>query len=539
MLRTSASINDGIVDFVLINYGKIPKELKPLVGHKISMGIDEYIEFIYINSIKTYVYDLTINGSEFTYHLLNNGWVYNNNLTKDKPKEWNKVAVNGSVYSIDLQVKDKQLRIVDVCKILPNISIDELRTQFIDTKEKEDLNVVARSVAIMLENGYFKDTISSNALSTYKTMLKDKMGISFESVFPKLSINIDDFVRKSYNGGWNFLNKKNMGYTGEGQTFDNNGLYSSVMYNQPMPIGYPVHFKGEYVTDKKYPLYIVTCEIDFLTLKENKYPMATTDNTQTLSGKDYITLGKDLTMTLTSVDLELLKECYNISGLKMVEGYKFQSSTALFKDYIDYYKEMKEDNTGAKYHTAKRFLNALYGRFGTNPRRYETNYSLENGEEVKTRTNSLMRRLVGKEKHLVTYTAVSSFTCSYGRAVTVRGANSNYKRFVYGDTDSLHVTGLETPKGIEVHKSKLGCWKLEKTFTECKFLQRKCYAEKDENGWEYTISGFPKVSKSQIKDISQFNFNEKFMVKQKKTVKGKSERVDVEFTIQSSLNRMN
>ena len=75
------------------------------------------------------------------------------------------------------------------------------------------------------------------------------------------------------------------------------------------------------------------------------------------------------------------------------------------------------------------------------------------------------------------YTAMGAFITAYAREKTIRSAQSVYDRFIYADTDSLHLTGWEIPEDIEVHPSRLGAWKNEGRFTYSKYLRPKTYME--------------------------------------------------------------
>ncbi|MFX3691185.1 hypothetical protein ACJBQV_10245, partial [Streptococcus suis] len=61
------------------------------------------------------------------------------------------------------------------------------------------------------------------------------------------------------------------------------------------------------------------------------------------------------------------------------------------------------------------------------------------------------------------YTAVGVFITSYARNITVRAAQQNFDRFIYADTDSLHLLGTELPD-IDIHPTRMGAWKQESVF---------------------------------------------------------------------------
>ena len=52
---------------------------------------------------------------------------------------------------------------------------------------------------------------------------------------------------------------------------------------------------------------------------------------------------------------------------------------------------------------------------------------------------------------------------------------ANKDRFLYCDTDSLHLLGLEPPKDIPLDDNKFGCWKVEGSFSHARHEGAKRY----------------------------------------------------------------
>lgn len=75
------------------------------------------------------------------------------------------------------------------------------------------------------------------------------------------------------------------------------------------------------------------------------------------------------------------------------------------------------------------------------------------------------------------YTAMGAFITAYAREKTIRAAQTVYDRFIYADTDSLHLIGWEIPEGLEVHPTHLGAWKNEGRYCYSKYLRAKTYIE--------------------------------------------------------------
>ena len=112
-------------------------------------------------------------------------------------------------------------------------------------------------------------TIGSNALTDFKKILSKS---KFEHLFPSLDYEIDKDLRKSYKGGFTYLNPIYKEKDIENITvLDVNSLYPSVMYEKKLPFGEPLFFNGKYEDDKVYNLYIqmITCSFK---IKKNKIP---------------------------------------------------------------------------------------------------------------------------------------------------------------------------------------------------------------------------------------------------------------------------
>lgn len=69
-----------------------------------------------------------------------------------------------------------------------------------------------------------------------------------------------------------------------------------------------------------------------------------------------------------------------------------------------------------------------------------------------------------KELRKPIYIPVGAFITAWARNITISSAQTVYDRFLYADTDSLHLMGTELPENLDIDKVKLGAWKHEATF---------------------------------------------------------------------------
>ena len=372
---------------------------------------------------------------------------------------------------------------------------------------KADLQIPAIALNNdIIKEGRDKLTASSDAMSDFQSRMKsfirkskyswnkmsdDKlMKTCFREVFPCLDeyflsdgYTYDNFIRKSYKGGWTYYKYKEERTIGDGLVFDVNSLYPSVMYECPMPYGIPYRFNGKYEDleesiKSEYPLYITHISCGF-NIKEDHLPCIQIKGNFRYGDTEYLLSSgmETVELYLTNIDFKLIQDQYDLSDITYYEGLAFKSSTNLFKDYIDYWTDIKikagKEGNKALRSLAKRMLNSLYGKFGTNPKsRVKLPYFNEEG--IVKFTNEL-----ADDRESI-YTAISSFTTAYARNKTIRSAQCNYNRFYYADTDSIHLSGLEQPQENElfqIHDSELGKWKCEMVFHKAKYVRAKTYLE--------------------------------------------------------------
>lgn len=164
------------------------------------------------------------------------------------------------------------------------------------------------------------------------------------------------------------------------------------MYDKKMPFGNPMYFDGEYQEDKVYDLYIqrLTCSFE---IKENMIPTIQIKGSSRFMDNEYLTSshGEIISLTLTSVDLQLFKEHYNIYDLDYECGWKFKSINGLFTKYIDKWINRKIEaskiKNGGQRTLAKLMLNAIYGKFALNPKMQSKHPIINEKETIQYKLN--------------------------------------------------------------------------------------------------------------------------------------------------------
>ena len=403
-----------------------------------------------------------------------------------------------------------------------------------------DCKIVAIALKRMQERGITHMTIGQSAVEDFK-----KRKPAFRNYFTKLPKEVEEDIRQAYKGGFTCLNPAYSEIdTGPGFFLDRNSMYPTMLMQKPLAVGRPVFFEGEYKPSPIFPLAIQKVSISF-TLKPGKVAFLRSKNHPKYDRASYMETseGELITFTLTSPEMELLFENYDIDDIKYHSGWKFAASSHIFDEYVEYWsheKEVaKEAGNKADYTIAKMFLNSLIGKFGGRSSGRQCRPSLdENGVVI--------YRAEGREERSSIYSPIALFATAYARVDLVRTIQKirdyGFKKYgkdcwVYSDTDSIGLTLPiedleELDKEIELDDAIMGAWKVEKVFSNARFLHSKCYMLVDYSGIPHaTVAGMPKELSERL-NFDQFKIGfttesmkddpemEKYMTLRPKYVRG-------------------
>lgn len=374
------------------------------------------------------------------------------------------------------------------------------------------------------ENEDLYDMVDTKLMKTKFHRLKNKGNVTeiksnivFEALFPKQSYFQDAWQRHSYYGGlstveYNNVKKFSKRKNKNGVVLDVNSLYPFVMSSRLLPYGEAQYRDTPYKNMNEkykelYPLYIQDITIYDLKVKKNKMSFLQVKDNMYFNGreclKNNIKDGKKVTLhlRLTNVLLNLLFECYDVKAYKLGGHMAFKGSYNLFKNYIDFWSKIKQENEGALRAFAKLMQNGLYGKFGMSGVTEVTNF--QNVDEVFTIEHT--------HEEVVSdtiYLPMATFITSWAKQYLVQAINNNYERFMYCDTDSLHLYGtLEEVKGVEIGKKIYGLWDNEMSFEDFKYIGSKRYAEKNvkTHKWEIKCCGLTDEIMKKLDDIKVFD----------------------------------
>lgn len=488
---------------------KIDKALEPIVGN----SIDTFFSKLETMGNSTvYFHNLKFDGNFILSWLYRNGFEY----AEERDEDGKKVKLlarqfstiigdEGQFYSIKVCIRRGcTIKFLDSYKKLP-FAVEKIAKDF-KTKNKKldidynlerkpgwaitedekvyienDVKIVAEAMYETLLQGHTKLTIGSDCLQEYKNLLGGNA--KFREKFPILSEAEDAFVRKSYRGGYCYLHRP--GRYKNGITVDANSHYPSSMHSDSgnmYPYGEGVYYKGGYIQDDDYPLWVGRGIFEF-EIKDNHLPCIQLKKNFRYKENEYIRESLEpVEMTITSVDWAIMNEQYNFTSVEWIDGYKYHGALGMFDVYIDKYMNIKMEAEGALRALAKLFLNNLYGKFAQ---------AKEAGHKIPLYDKDIdlvKYKVVLDDARDGVYVPVGTFCTAYARATTVRLGQLNYDRVIYFDTDSMHLMGHDDPAGVPIHDSALCHWKVESHWDDAIFLRQKTYMEhmpdgKYDNPW--------------------------------------------------------
>lgn len=443
----------------------------------------------------------------------------------------------GQWYKIVVKIsQDHYLEIRDSLKLLP-FSVKNIGASF-KTKHKKldmeytgfryagceiteeeqkyianDVLVVKEALEIMFNEGHKRITIGACCLAEFKRTVSKT---AYEEYFPNLyeypidkdvygSDSIGAYVRKSYRGGWCYLVKgKEKKIYHNGTTADVNSLYPSMMHSESgniFPVGLPKFWRGNAIPKEalEFNSYFFIRIITRFYIKPNKLPFIQVKSSLMYTGTESLETSDiydketntwhdkyidfdgtvkpaTIEMTLTCTDFKLIREHYDLCDFEILDGCYFNTVIGIFDEYIDKYKKIKLESTGALRTLAKLFLNNLYGKMASSP---DSSFKVAFVKEDK----SIGFRTVTANDKIPGYIPIGSAITSYARNFTIRAAQKNYhgknkRGFIYADTDSIHCDLLpEEITGIKVHDKDFCCWKLESCWDDGYFVRQKTYIE--------------------------------------------------------------
>lgn len=327
--------------------------------------------------------------------------------------------------------------------------------------------------------------------------------------------NAETFFRAAYHGG---INSKGIGEAEvkifkNGIVLDANSLYPYVMKKCLYPVGRPWKVKPENIKDtmnkaKQELVYFFIRVKTSFELKENGIPCVAMDKRDKdrwhhdknfmIDSRNVSPTGErgrlqEITLTLTQTDFYLFIENYDIKSFEIIDCYAFQAKN-IFKEYVDYWYNYKERHTGGKRRIAKIMLNSLSGSMA---RRVEYINGIVYFDE---RDLAFIKYGTIKSKSPKCYVHIGAAITSYARKFMIDKIRPVKDRWLYTDTDSIHLLGNDIPDFIRV-SDQLGDFKIEKTFTEIIYYKLKNYGYKENGSYHLVLAG---VERNNVEELEKY-----------------------------------
>lgn len=310
-----------------------------------------------------------------------------------------------------------------------------------------------------------------------------------------------DNINRSYFGGFTTINPKYKEVEvncENGQVYDVNSLYPHIMANVKLPYGRPLNHKprGDYVK-------LLHIMVDSFKLKEGMIPhfhnWFEEDNERDSYYSEYH--GDGILVSYWENEWEEILKDYNVS-YTIVEEVYFQAKYSLREVIYELYKNKANAKNEIEKTAHKLVLNSIYGKTAQNPDRVSKILTLDGLDNEIIRESVLLFggkyrvdvELTSSEE--LRYIPMGSYITASARTLLLQAIRENIDNFLYADTDSIFLKG--DPKGIYIHDSDLGAWKLDGTFTRFKALKPKCYIcyDKNKDKWKTGIAGLIKEKHS-------------------------------------------
>jgi len=245
----------------------------------VSHSIDEFFQeiFDYRRNVIIWFHNLRFDGSFILNWLFRNGYAWVDDKRLNSNEFTTLISEQNRWYLIRIKTPKSTIEIRDSAKLIP-MTLAEMGKAFKTEHQKLDMEytgyryagcditpeeyryivndvlVLKEALEFMLDSGNDKITIGSCAIKEYKGIIgkrdyarfmPDMKGEKLDESYD--ACDADEYIRKTYRGGFCYK-KKGIERVGEGETYDVNSLYPSVMHARSgnvNPIGKPHFWKGK------------------------------------------------------------------------------------------------------------------------------------------------------------------------------------------------------------------------------------------------------------------------------------------------------
>jgi hypothetical protein len=331
--------------------------------------------------------------------------------------------------------------------------------------------VAYQNISNLLGGEYL--TIGSASFNTmlnmnYEGKDKKEKFAKFKAVYGDNTLEIDQWLRKWYAGGlgWSSTDERAEAVI---HSYDLKSAYpSECMGDLPTSIGM-LNFTGFKEPTKSHPYAFIHMRVTGQ-VKENHVPVLPSRNIYGDSNI-YIYDNKDVYIIKEfgkKSEYDFFLENIEIDDVEYIETVLMKNAKANpLKAYMEHFFHMKETTKGVERDFAKRMLNSLTGKLGTNPVKMNIQFRLDE-------LNKLVRDSV-EESHIDVYVThviaviISRIRCKLYEVDAIIRDRVSFRMYA---TDSVkHSNEIK----IIPTSNELGMWSLEHEDTEFIFLGLKAY----------------------------------------------------------------
>lgn len=451
------------------------------------------------------------------------GWIVNKNKEL-KPKY---VEIDKTEYK-------------EIQKDLPKSEKNKKQFSDMNWLKKEENQIIKSPVKL---NGIKDDIGKMIALINYKNKYNtgeidktdyDKATKKLNQIMMKdQAIQNNKYGKHAFKGGFNFVNPIYQGIKLPLVTvYDINSMYPWILRTMHLPKAQGKFVKIRNINDlDPNKLYIIRFNKLDMTVKEDWVPFIkyrTNETTESGISNDvnhtstkfgvisqaeyYLNHCELKDIYLTSAEVQLMKQAYNIHDyeIKNVKEYErdFELEDKMHK-HVDFWMKVKRNaNSELVRNYAKMMLNAVYGKLGNFDTEYEQ-YKYELSDE------GVVEKLLLEDKQkpirAQANVTAAAFITAYGRCYLAEMINKiGVENFVYCDTDSLHLIGHDEYDEIEIHKTKLGAFKIEVYEKDALYIKCKTYgslsSKKKDGEYEFKCAAAGIHAKPNKEDFKTGNY---------------------------------
>ena len=491
---------------------------------------EEYIDFIVeliTSGDKYVVFNASFDVEIILIMLLKNKFTFL--MDKDNPDHKTmKLVMGQKIYSLSTYFKFNgklvESKFIDLGNILVGTSLDEVAKKFTNLQKgnfnvaKEDkemfmeyclmdakiARVAYENVSELIGGEYL--TIGSASFNTMLNMnypqfsKKAQKFQAFKKNYGDNTLEFDQYIRKWYAGGlgWSSTDER---IETTIHSYDLKSAYpSECMDELPTSVGARKFF--DFVEpDEEYPYAFIHMKVTGQ-IKQNHVPVLPSRN---IYGDSNIYIYDDKDVYIIKEygrksEYEYFMENMEIDELEVIETTLMKKAKENpLKKYMEYYFHMKETTTGVEREFAKRMLNALTGKLGTNPIKNNMQFGLDILNKL-VRTGAEETQIDVYVTHVIAV-ITSRIRCKLYEVDALIRDKVSFRMYA---TDSVkHSNEIK----IIPTENKLGKWALEHEDTDFIFLGLKAYIfdPYDKHGQrEVLCAGISKNYKKLIKNEEFF-----------------------------------